>query len=130
MGKEVEFIKSDTAKELMQKFDAVSIREQSGVELAQDIWGVQARQVVDPALLLEKSDYDNLIDNPTAELQATKPVFYYLLRVKKDSDLYTFTQKVADELDLEVARRCLTYDNNRLMPMEQCCKASAIHSLW
>jgi polysaccharide pyruvyl transferase WcaK-like protein len=118
LGKEVEFIKSDTAKELMQKFDAVSIREQSGVELAQDIWGVQARQVVDPALLLEKSDYDSLIDNPTAELQATKPVFYYLLRVKKDSDLYMFTQKVADDLNLEVDG-CLTYDNNKLMHMEQ-----------
>lgn len=112
------FIKSDDAKSLMRKFDAISIREKSGVELAQKIWGVKARQVVDPALLLEKEDYSKLIDTPTAKLYTTKPVFYYLLRVKKDSSLYGFTHKIADDLELEIDGS-LTYDSKKLMPMEQ-----------
>lgn len=118
LDKKTEFIQSDDAKDLMEKFDAIGIREKSGVELAEKIWGLKARQVVDPALLLEKDDYSLLIDSPTAKLSKTKPVFYYLLRVKKDSPLFEFTQKIARDLNLEV-EGSLTYDTKKLMPMEQ-----------
>ena len=118
LNKGTEFIQGDDAKSLMQKFDAISIREKSGVDLAKEIWEVDARQVVDPALLLEKEDYSMLIDNPTTKLDKTKPVFYYLLRVKKDSELFSFTQKIASDLALDVDGS-LTYDTKRLMPMEQ-----------
>lgn len=118
LGGENDFIKSDAAKSLMQKFDAIGIREKSGVTLAEEIWGIEARQVVDPTLLLKKNDYSRLIDNPTVELYGTKPVFYYLLRVKKDSVLFEFTQKIANDLGADIDGS-LTHDNKKLMPMEQ-----------
>lgn len=118
LGAANSFIKSDSAKNLMLKFDAVGIREKTGVELAENIWGVKARQVVDPALLLRNEDYSLLIDNPTTPLVETKPVFYYLLRVKKDSQLFDFTRKIAEDLNVGFDG-ALTYDTNKLMPMEQ-----------
>lgn len=118
LGKDVDFIKSDDAKQLMQKFDAIGIREAAGVELAKYIWGVEARQVVDPALLLGSDDYSSLIENPVVKLRDTKPLFYYLLRVKADSRLYEFTESISNQLGLDMDGS-RNHDSKKLMPMEQ-----------
>lgn len=47
--------------ELIQHFDAVSVREESGVLLCQKHLNHEAVQLLDPALLLSKEDYLNLI---------------------------------------------------------------------
>lgn len=46
---------------LLKKFDAVSVRELSGVKLCEEVLGVQAEHVVDPTLLLTHDDYERLI---------------------------------------------------------------------
>jgi len=48
-------------KNLAQKFDAISVRENSAVELCTEKLGVTAQCVVDPTLLLEPEDYKPLI---------------------------------------------------------------------
>lgn len=47
---------------LLQKFDAVSVREQSGIRLCQEHFNVDAIQVLDPTMLLEKEDYIRLFE--------------------------------------------------------------------
>ena len=47
---------------LAKQFSAISIREQSGVTLCKERLGVSATQVLDPTLLLDKKDYETLID--------------------------------------------------------------------
>lgn len=47
-------------KDLIGRFDAVSVREQSGVELCKEHYGVNAQWVLDPTLLLEKEVYESL----------------------------------------------------------------------
>lgn len=42
---------------LAKKFDAISVREESGVKLCKDYLGVEATWVLDPTLLLTKEDY-------------------------------------------------------------------------
>jgi hypothetical protein len=42
---------------LAKKFDAISVREESGVKLCKDHLGVDATWVLDPTLLLTKEDY-------------------------------------------------------------------------
>ena len=49
-------------KSLIKKFDAVSVREDSGVALCEDYFGVCAQHVLDPTLLLDKKDYINLVE--------------------------------------------------------------------
>ena len=50
--------------QLLKKFDAVSVREESGIALCREFLGFpRARCVVDPTLLLEKKDYLSLIES-------------------------------------------------------------------
>jgi len=64
---EWEYTDTQTAlcKELLQKFDAVSVREDSGIELCQKYFSVTARYMPDPTLLLRAEDYIQLFQ--TAE---------------------------------------------------------------
>lgn len=50
------------AKNLLQKFHSVSVRETSAVDLVRDNMGVSAVQCCDPTLLLDTSDYLNIAD--------------------------------------------------------------------
>ncbi|MFI3319815.1 MAG: polysaccharide pyruvyl transferase family protein [Rikenellaceae bacterium] len=56
---EWEYSESQTAKckELIAKFDAVSVREESAVGLCKDHFGVEAQHLLDPTMLLSKEDY-------------------------------------------------------------------------
>ena len=47
-------------RELIGQFDAVSVREQSGVELCEEYLGVSAQCVLDPTLLLDREVYEDL----------------------------------------------------------------------
>ena len=49
------------SKRLLRQFDAVSVREDSGVDICMDFAGVQATCVLDPTLLLSVDDYNSLI---------------------------------------------------------------------
>lgn len=48
---------------LAQKFDAVSVREESGIALCKDYLGVDAVHVLDPTMLLDADDYNTLIQD-------------------------------------------------------------------
>jgi hypothetical protein len=43
-------------------FDAISVREDSGIKLCKDMLGVDAKHVLDPTMLLDKSGYIKLIE--------------------------------------------------------------------
>lgn len=45
---------------LLRMFDAVSVREDSGVDLCKRYFGVEAQHVLDPTMLLNKEDYIKL----------------------------------------------------------------------
>ncbi len=66
-----EYNKSDTVtcSVMVQRFDAVSVREASGVELCRDKLSVEATHVVDPTLLLDSTDYIKLINTDTSRSQ-------------------------------------------------------------
>lgn len=62
-----EFTPEDTARcrELLKKFDAVSVREQSGVLLCEQHLDCSAQWIPDPTFLLDREDYEAVIDrNP------------------------------------------------------------------
>lgn len=54
--------KTATCAQLAQKFDAISVREESGIELCRKHLGVEAQCVLDPTMLLDASDYQAIID--------------------------------------------------------------------
>lgn len=48
---------------LLQQFDFVSVRESSGIKLCKEHFHIDAKQVVDPTLLLEPEDYQTLLSS-------------------------------------------------------------------
>lgn len=49
-------------RNLIQKFDAVSVREDSGVDFCRKHFGIEAQHVLDPTMLLDKEDYIKLFE--------------------------------------------------------------------
>lgn len=89
------FNESTTAqlKELIKRFYAVSVREESSVNLIKDNLGVEAQWVLDPTLLLKKENYLAVCNNVP---QNKKPfVFAYILDMNEEKR--QMAEKVAKE---------------------------------
>lgn len=82
---------------LAQKFDFVSVREDSGVKLCKDHLGVDAVHVLDPTLLLTKEDYIHLIE-AEKEPKSKGTLFNYIL--DPDAAKSAFINKVEKEKGL------------------------------
>lgn len=63
---------------LAQKFNLVTVREDTGVELCRKYLGVEAVQALDPTMLLTKEDYIHLIEAEN-EQQSIGTLFTYIL---------------------------------------------------
>lgn len=83
---------------LAQKFDFVSVREDSGVKLCKEHLGVDAVHVLDPTLLLTKEDYIHLIE-AEKEPKAKGTLFNYIL--DPDTVKSAFINRVAKERGLK-----------------------------
>lgn len=68
---------TSTCSALVQNFDAVSVRENSGVALCSQYLKVDAISVLDPTLLLQKKDYEIVCENIPVDTE--KYVCAYIL---------------------------------------------------
>ena len=83
---------------LVKLFDAVSVRENSAVDLCRKYLEVEAVQVLDPTLLLSKEDYLKLIDQ--SKLKKNEGVFTYFLDVT--SSKMDLANRIAKERGLKL----------------------------
>lgn len=65
--------------QLLQKFDLVSVRELSGVELCKQYFSINAIQLLDPTMLLSQADYDLICKN--IPVDSSDYIFAYILDV-------------------------------------------------
>lgn len=73
---------------LLAQFDAVSVRESSGVDLCRNLLGRRdAVNVMDPTLLLERADYEAIIDNCETKPVAGDAACYILNRDEEKEEL-------------------------------------------
>ena len=70
--------------ELLKKYSAITIRENSGIEIANSL-GVSAKQVLDPTFLLTKEDWEKLLPERSCN---EKYVLVYQLHPNKKFDKY------------------------------------------
>lgn len=82
---------------LVKKFDAVSVREESGVKLCKEHFALEATHVLDPTLLLKAEDYEKLL--PASQVQSDY-LFAYILDTSFEKK--AFLQKVADKFGLRL----------------------------
>ena len=90
----------EEVKKLLDKFDHVTCREDSGVKILKDEFGIIADQVIDPTLLFE--NYDEL----TGKTTERDILVYYPLTT--DPELRMYSLKLAKELNLKPVnnKRC------------------------
>ena len=81
---------------LAKKFDAISVREESGVKLCKENLGVDATWVLDPTLLLGKQDYLNLCKD--VQEPSEKYLAAYILGM--NDDVQRICEKIAMEKGL------------------------------
>lgn len=89
------------AAELISRFDAVSVREESGVKLCQKYLNVDAVHVLDPTLLLDREDY-KLLAGESGDLGEQSWVCTYFL--DEDHRKSEVSRKVSSKLGLPIYR--------------------------
>lgn len=108
---------------LLKKFNAVSVRESSGVQLCQEYFDTKAVQALDPTLLLSADDYRALIKKGKTQPSKGNLLVYMLDRTKKKEEL---VERIAQQKGLTPFWMSNDFDDNSLsleqrikMPVEQ-----------
>lgn len=81
-------------KKELQKFDAISVREKSGVNICHDVFDVEATHVLDPTLLVDYSFYENILSNLSS--QDNEKIVYYKLDLNEE--FLEFVSSIASKL--------------------------------
>lgn len=90
--KETEYFKA-----LAQEFDAISVREDSAVELCKKHLGIDAVHVLDPTMLVEMSVYEGLAKSPFTE-PSKGNLFCYIL--DRSPEKIALVKQVAEDTSL------------------------------
>lgn len=114
---EWEYTPGQTKKcgDLLRHFDAVSVREGSGVGLCREYFGVEAMHVLDPTMFLEKEDYIRLFENAHTP-KSNGTLLNYILddtpektaltdRIAKERGLVPFRVNAKDDINLPIENR-------------------------
>lgn len=86
-----------TCARLAKKFDLITVREKSGVDLCREHLGVMATQVLDPTMLLDKEDYIKVIE-AEGEPVSNGTLFHYILDPSEEKE--AMIQKIASKQKL------------------------------
>lgn len=96
----------EDCKAAISKFNAVSVREESGVKICKNLFDIEAKWVLDPTMLLQASDYINLIGKKETKTSNGVLMSYVLdenpdvaelrSRIAKDKNLKINISNVAD----------------------------------
>lgn len=73
-------------KYFLNRFDAFSVREKSGVALAESEFGIHAELVIDPVFLCSKDTWLNLADSAGLHFSDDKYIFGYILDPDKEKE--------------------------------------------
>ena len=88
-------IPESQAKQLLKRFDAISVREKSAVDICEKTFHVSAIQTLDPTLLLDSSFYESLI-SATETKEFSEPYLCGVLLNKKNALKFRDPRKFKD----------------------------------
>lgn len=98
---------TEYCKNLIQQFNAISVREDSGAVLCKiKLNRDDAVHVLDPAILLEAEDYSTLINKPKKEIG----LYTYVL--DETNEKLSFIKNCADKLNLKIYKNQAKYKTN------------------
>ena len=77
-------------KLLMARFDAISVREKSGVDICRSVFGFEALRVLDPTMLLLPEQYELISGRKTGKIKSPYIAYYFL-------DCNEYKKKIVEE---------------------------------
>lgn len=89
---------TQTCKKLAQKFDAISVREDSGVDLCKNYLDVDAVHLIDPTMLITAEEYKEL----TREITKSNRQYLFAYILDQSEEKIQYIKNTADALGLEV----------------------------
>lgn len=104
---------------LVKKFDAISVREDSAIEICKTYLGVEAVQVLDPTLLLDKTDYIHLVEKDNVPKNKGK-LFVYILDRTKEKDEIVKELSNYKKIDPFEVMPVKSFDEVGVKKLEQC----------
>ena len=116
-GKEKDYLSEEIFPECqigLKQFSAVSCREYSGVEILKRDFGIEGKKVLDPTLLLQVSDYIDLIGSK--RLKSPEGVVSYILDSNSEKD--AILSDTIKEIGPENARMNLGNDPQKGRPLK------------
>lgn len=85
--------------EYLKDFDALSVREKNGQKWIKEMINKEVPVLIDPTLLLNSSEYDNILDNQY-ETPNTKYIFFYCPQF--NTEICKFVKKISKKYRLPV----------------------------
>lgn len=85
------------ARKELCKFDAISVREMNGLDIIKENFGFKAEHILDPTLLLDREDYESIVDK-YKEQKSCGNLFTYILDHNETSEI--IINKVSEEMNL------------------------------
>ena len=83
----------------IKRFDNISVRERTGIDICKNTFGVEATQTLEPVFLNTPEDWQLLIDDSTAQLPKQKYIAYYIL--DKNQKKEQLLKEVCADLNME-----------------------------
>ena len=96
----------EDCRKAILSFDAVSVREESGVKICKQLFGIDAQWVLDPAMLLSSDDYIKLIGGNMGQSRTTGTLMSYVL--DENSDVSELRATIAKEKNLRINKTNIT----------------------
>lgn len=88
---------TENCKNLLELFNAISVREETGINLCKKYFGANAVQVLDPTMLLDTVHYISLIERAKTE-KSSGNLFVYVL--DNNENIKKIEQEISDRLHL------------------------------
>lgn len=105
---------TEDCKYLAQYFDAVSVREVSGIRNCLSFLGINAKQMLDPTMLLTKDDYIKFISEPQ-NTQNSRVLFSYML--DETPEKKELVKRVAGYKKMRISQIIINHNIN--IPVEE-----------
>lgn len=91
----------------VKKFEYVSVREKSGVDICKIVFNVEAKHVLDPTLLVGRDFFDDIISSEGLDELDSGELVYY--KLDTDSKFVEFISQLSK--DLGVSSKNIYYEN-------------------
>lgn len=104
---------TEKCKKLVKQFNAISVRENSGIKLCEENLDVKAIQVIDPTLLINKEKYEELCKDVSVDNSSFLAA--YILDLDKEKE--EFIYNIAKEKNLTI--RFFSADTNASLSIQE-----------